>query len=189
MPTPNAVNLPDFVQEVRDLNGTELTVKIVADKASFSAATGRTRAYKALPYAFRPILEKVGDHFRTTLIPRTFKKEGPGWAPLSRRTVADRLASGYSGAHPILQRSGDLFKSLTDRSHPKHIEIYKTGRIARVEIGSSSVKFLENQMGKKEARLPARPMIPGTGNLPLDDRDRIAIKSIVQREILQRVKR
>lgn len=174
--------LPDFSLEVKDLNKTN-TIKIIPSSQSFHKLTGRTKKYKAFPYKLRPVLEKVADYVRITMIPDTFKREGPGWAPLARRTIAERIAAGYNGQHPILYRSGDLFKELTQKSHPKHIEIIKTGKNARIEIGGSSSKFLENQRGVSGTNLPSRPMIPGTGNLPLPDRDRLAIKAIVERGI------
>lgn len=176
---------------IQDLDGTSSTVKIKPDPTYFSRAQKRLEPYKALPFLFRPVLEKVADYVRITMIPNTFRYEGPGWKPLARRTIAERIQAGFQGQHPILRRSGDLFRELTQRSHPKHIEIIKTGKMSRIEIGGSSEKFIQNHLGKGEAgqRLPSRPMIPGTGNIPLQDRDRIAIKSIVDTALRQRLAR
>lgn len=179
------VRLPDVYKEIQDLDGSTSTVKFRANPDFFTAVTRRMRPYKQIPYHFKPAMEKVGDYVRTELIPRTFEAEGPGWAPLAPMTMGLRIAQGYPAAHPILIRSGDLFDELTQKSHPKHIEIIKTGKIARIEIGGSSQKFLENQMGGP--RLPARPMIPGTGNIPMPDADRKRMKQIVMEELISRI--
>lgn len=168
---------------VDDINSTKVTVTIKADKDFAATVTKRLEPYKHLPRTFRPALEEVGNYVRGTMITRTFDQEGPGWKPLRPRTIMERLSQGYPGAHPILKRSGDLYKELTRKSHPQHVEIIKTGKHARIEIGGSSKKFLENQMGVRAQRLPARPMVPGTGGLAVDTRDRVAIRDIIVRSI------
>lgn len=174
--------------EIHDLNNSRSTVRIMADKSTFATAVGKLRPYKSIPYTMRPALERVADYVRVEMIPRVFKQEGPGWRRLSPRTVMDRISMGYGGAHPILVRKGDLLAELTKKSHPNHIEIIKTGKNARIEIGGSSAKFIENQMGVQAQRLPARPMIPGTGHVPLPDRDREAIKAIILKSLRQKLK-
>lgn len=174
--------------EIQDLDRSSMTVKIMADKSTFSHAIGRLKPYKSIPYKMRPALERVADYVRVEMIPRVFKQEGPGWRRLAPRTVMERISQGYSGAHPILVRKGDLFAELTKKSHPRHIEIIKTGKNARIEIGGSSAKFIENQMGVQQQRLPARPMIPGTGHVPLPDRDRQEIARIIMKALRQQLK-
>lgn len=169
--------------EIRDLDGTQNKAVISIDKVFAARLRGRLEPYKSLPRTFRPALEQIADYVRMEMIPRTFDQEGPGWIPLAPRTVGERIAAGYSGEHPILMRTRDLFKELTDRSHPKHIEVVRVGKHARIEIGGSSKKFIENQMGVPAQHLPARPMIPGTGYLPIPDRDRKAIKSILMKAL------
>lgn len=170
---------------VQDINNSSSTVKISADKAFIAKTVGRDSPYRNLPAKFGPALEKVGDYVRTSMIPKTFHDEGPGWAPLAWRTRMDRAAGGYGPAHPILRRSGDLYRELTEKSHPKHIEIIKTGKYARIELGGSSVKFIQNQLGEGDPgqKLPRRPMIPGTGNLRISERDRLEIKRILVNSI------
>lgn len=188
---PNQIPLlPTLEVEVRELNKATGTVTIVADKSYMAKARGRLTPYKSLPYLFRPVLEKLGEYVRTEMIPRVFEREGPGWAPLARRTVAERIQAGYGGQHPILRRSGDLFRELTDKSHPKHIEIIKTGKNARIEVGGSSQKWIQNQLGEGDPgqRLPRRSMIPGTGNLPIEARDRMAMEAIVHRAMRERLR-
>lgn len=174
--------------EVQDLDKSSATVKIIADKNTFTQAVNRLKPYKSIPYTMRPALEKVADYVRVEMIPRVFKQEGPGWRRLAPRTVMERISQGYGGAHPILVRKGDLYAELTRKSHPNHIEIIKTGKNARIEIGGSSAKFIENQMGKQAQRLPARPMIPGTGHIPIPDRDREEIKRIIMKALAQKLK-
>lgn len=174
--------------EIQDLDRSRATVRIMVDKSTFTQAVGRLQPYKSIPYKMRPALERVADYVRVEMIPRVFKEEGPGWRRLAPRTVMERITQGYTGAHPILVRKGDLFAELTKKSHPRHIEIIKTGKNARIEIGGSSAKFIENQMGVQEQRLPARPMIPGTGHIPLPDRDRQEIKKIIMKALRQHLK-
>ncbi len=46
-------------------------------------------------------------------VEENFEQEGrPKWMPLAPATVKQREKLGYGGAHPILQRSGDLAKSI-----------------------------------------------------------------------------
>lgn len=175
--------LPDFVGAVENINSTRSTVKITPNLDAASRINERIKPYKHLPNTFRIALERTADYIRVVMIPRTFEREGPGWRPLARRTIAERIAQGFGGEHPILRRSGDLYRELTDRAHPRHIEIIRTGKYARIEIGGSSAKFMENQLGDNAQRLPARPMIPGTGNIPLQDRDRLMIKAILMKAI------
>ena len=138
-----------------------------------SDVSGRTEAYKNFPNTMRPALEKVADYIRMEMIPRTFNKEGPGWRQLSRRTQAERIAEGYNPKHPILIRSRDLYKELTEKTHPKHVEIIKTGKYARISIGGSSEKFIRNQLGDKELNIPARPMLPNNNTVSPIDRQNI----------------
>lgn len=145
----------------------------------------RTEPYKNFPRTARPALEKVADYVRFTMIPRTFSAEGPGWRKLSKRTQKERASQGYGATHPILVRSRDLFNELTKKSHPRHVEIIKTGKYARIEIGGSSEKFTRNQAGNLEFHIPARPMIPGTGWLKLPATDRVNIKNILETSIRQ----
>jgi hypothetical protein len=144
-----------------------------------SDITGRLKPYKNFPITAKPALSKVADYVTMEMIPRTFQQEGPGWRPLARRTKRERSAQGYGPSHPILIRSRDLFKELTEKSHPKHVEVIKTGKYARITVGGSSEKFTRNQTGDKSLRIPSRPMIPGTMGTELPDRDRQAINRIL----------
>ena len=162
-------------------------IKISANPAFASSVTGRLTPYKNFPVTLRPALEKVADYVRMEMIPRTFREEGPGWRKLSKRTQRERAAQGYNPKHPILYRSGDLFKELTDKGHPKHVEFIKTGVNSRIVISGSSEKFFRNQGGNQIFRIPPRPMFPGTGGIPLPDRDRKNINDILRAGIIQSV--
>lgn len=179
----------DWITQVRDgLNSGAPGVTIRVNPPFVSTVIGRAEPYRHFPRKAKPALEAVGDYVRTEMIPRTFRQEGPGWRRLARRTRAERAAQGYGPEHPILYRSGDLFAELTQKSHPKHIEIIKTGKYARIEIGGSSEKFVRNQAGNMFYHIPPRPMIPGTGYLPLPQRDRNNIKEILERAIKEEMR-
>ena len=158
-------------------------VEIKVDPSFISSVEGTMKPYKTFPRTLRPALEKVADYVRMEMIPRTFHQEGPGWRPLARRTQRERAALGYDARHPILYRSGDLYKELTEKGHPKHVEIIKTGKNSRILISGSSDKFMRNQGGNALLHIPARPMIPGTGGLPLPERDKKNITKILTDEI------
>lgn len=183
MLSPN-VTIPG-VGMIESPNKNRASVKITVDKAAMAAVVHRLAPYKNISRLFKPALEEVADYVREEMIPDTFHSEGPGWPQLAHRTQHERQKAGYPPRHPILKRTGDLMKELTEKSHPNHIEIIKTGRFARIEIGGSSKKFIENQLGLKSARLPARPMIPGTGNVPLQSRQQTDIANIIRRSIQQ----
>lgn len=180
--------IPTIRMEVEDIRKSRPTVKIKQDKAYYAALARKARGYKALPNQMRPALEGVADYVRQVMIPRTFRQEGPGWRRLSLRTQREREFAGYDPKHPILRRTGDLMNELTQKSHPSHIEIIRVGKNARIEIGGSSKKFVENQMGMREQNLPARPMVPGTGNIRIEDRDRIAMAEIIRRSLKKQFK-
>lgn len=171
---------------IHDINKSRSTIKIAPRAAAIGIAMRRLAVYRNLPEKSRRGLEAIGDYVRDEMIPRTFDAEGPGWKPLSQRAQTERWMDGFDPEHPILQRTGDLFDELTSRAHPKHIEIIKTGSHARIEIGGSSRKFIENQMGVREKRLPQRSMMPGTGNIPINDRDKAMMKDMIIKAIQQK---
>lgn len=177
--------LPSINLEVENIRKGKPRVVITQDKAFYSTVSDRLKPYKSIPSKFRGALEGVAEYVTQEMIPRTFKDEGPGWLPLARKTQIERAMQGYNPQHPILRRSGDLYNELTDRSHPKHIEVIRTGKYARIEIGGSSEKFIRNQLGDSELNIPARPMVPGTGGAPINDRDKKAIEEIIRKALVQ----
>lgn len=186
---PGTNKLPTIDFQVNEINRAQDSRVRIGVANSFHHNVGnQLKPYQRLPELFRPALEQIGDYVRINMIPRTFQQEGPGWAPLSPRTIADKQRLGWAN-RPILQRTGDLYRELTNKSHPKHFEIIRVGKMARIEVGGSSQKFLELQRGVVNRHLPSRPMIPGTGGTPLAERDRIEIRRIIRRAIRQRSQR
>lgn len=178
-----------WVANVTNREGPGVGIKIEPSATFVSAVSKKIQPYKNFPVTMKPALEKMADYVRVTMIPRTFQQEGPNWKPLAPRTVQERIAQGYSGSNPILVRSGDLLQELTQKTHPKHVEIIKTGKYARIEIGGSSDKFKENQKGVPSESIPSRPMIPGTGWLTLPAKDQIELKKILVTEIQKQIKK
>lgn len=67
---------------------------------------------------------KIADRVRLG-IARNFTTESAGGAPwpqLAVSTVMERRRLGFSGSHPILQRTRQLKMSWTERNHPEHSE-------------------------------------------------------------------
>lgn len=187
----NHPRLPMVDVEVKAIRNSAPRAHIMINKLQFASVASHAMArkidnYKSVPNRFRPALEAAADYIRQ-MIGDVFEQEGPGWAPLAPRTQMERAWQGYQPQHPILQRSGDLMSELTEKSHPKHIEVIKTGRNARIEIGGSSRKFVENQMGDRRARLPQRSMIPGIGGTPFSMEDKKNIESIIGKSIRQQM--
>jgi len=77
------------------------------------------------------------------------------WAPLKPATVKDRERKGFPGAHPILQRTQRLMRSLTDL----------TGDTINVQtptylgIGSATPYVAYHQSTAPRTRLPRRAII------------------------------
>lgn len=181
--------LPSIRVETQDINNTRSTVRIIQDKGFYSDAASRLKPYKALPKKLKPAMEGIADYYRRVMIPRVFQREGPGWVPLARRTQKERELMGYNPQHPILKRTGDLLQELTQKSHPAHVEVITVGKNARIEIGGSSEKFVQNQMGDRGMNLPTRKMIPGTGSINIESGDRMEIQRIIDRTIKENLRR
>src|SRR5262245_36401901 len=62
--------------------------------------------------AWPAIKERAAEGFENS-----FGKQGPGWAPLKPATVRSRIAQGYGGTSPILQRTGRLKDAYTIDLH------------------------------------------------------------------------
>ncbi len=90
-----------------------------------------------------------------------FEAEGiPAWPPLAELTIVQRRWLGFSEG-PILQRTGELLRSLTEPSHRHHIFEVKMGKTrAQIIVGTDMEKAWELGHGDPEANLPPRPMFP-----------------------------
>lgn len=83
------------------------------------------------------------------------------WAPLAPRTIRERIARGYPGTHPILERSGEYRRSFVEGDHPQH---YSSAAAAGgrwlIEEGSTDERGDRLEFG--DYRTPARPVtLPG----------------------------
>jgi phage gpG-like protein len=62
------------------------------------------------------MLDYIADKVVFPSIIRNFKEEGrPKWQGLAPRTQLERAGEGYPPAHPILYRSGELFRNSTTK--------------------------------------------------------------------------
>lgn len=162
------------------------TITIQAGPQWSAQVTDGLRPLNNMAQAISPALEAIADYIRQQMIPKVFDNEGPGWRNLAKRTQSERIAAGYNPNHPILKRTGDLFNELTNKAHPKHIEsITITEDRAMVTVGGSSEKFINNQLGRGDLNLPARPMLPGTGGLALSGADEDAITTIFKQKLTE----
>jgi phage gpG-like protein len=110
----------------------------------------------------RPAYPEVINVFRD-LARQAFATEGAAtaagpWPELKPATVAARTRAGFGGAHPILQRSRELMRSLTE----------ETGDTIHVEtpsylgIGSATPYVVFHQSTAPRKRLPRRAIIDFT---------------------------
>lgn len=83
--------------------------------------------------------------------------QGP-WAALAPATVAERIAQGYGGDHPILRRTGSLRASFVQPGGD-HIERFTgMGGGWLLEVGSQHENAAFHEHGTR--RMPARPVTP-----------------------------
>jgi hypothetical protein len=91
---------------------------------------------------------------------RNFSEEGypDKWAQLRPRTIAERLALGFPPAHPILVRTGDLMRSVTQLGHARNASEMKRGRAQlTLTLSSSDPRFARLSGGADN--MAARPMV------------------------------
>lgn len=114
-------------------------------------------------------LEKIADAGRMG-IALNFSTEAAGgekWPPLAPWTQEERASLGFAPSHPILVRSGDLKRTLTDPNHPLNLTDISThggySYIERIsiELGSLDDRFPILHAGgisDEGYYIPARPM-------------------------------
>ena len=88
------------------------------------------------------------------MIDRKFQKSGPGWVPLSARTLRRRRKNGR-GAKPLLD-TGKLRASTVANGEGGVFEVSSTGFV----VGSNLEYAAAHQFGIASRGLPARPFIP-----------------------------
>lgn len=84
--------------------------------------------------------------------------QGVKWIELADRTIAERIALGFPGEHPILYRTGALFMSLTTDAVVERTENGQGD--AHLAMGTNDERFEELQTGGGRPELPPRPMVP-----------------------------
>jgi phage gpG-like protein len=77
----------------------------------------------------------------------TERAAGDPWPPLAERTVKQRIAQGYGGDHPILQRSQDLRESMKGSSDNESAQVGPSEDIAYGAVHAN---------GSEDGKIPAR---------------------------------
>lgn len=97
-----------------------------------------------------PAMRKIAGHLADSVEESFAREEAPGigpWAPLRPDTIEERREKGY-GDGPILQRSGDLARSIL-------ADWDDTTAVAGTNLGYAA----DHQFGVEERKLPARPFL------------------------------
>ncbi|ACA57673.1 phage virion morphogenesis protein [Pseudomonas aeruginosa] len=101
-----------------------------------------------------------------------FMDEGPGWPQLSPVTVAARAAKGR-GAHPILQVTNALARSITTRADRDQAQIGSN-------LTYAAIQQLGGQAGRgRKVTIPARPYLPVLRNGQLKPSARDAVLDVL----------
>lgn len=103
----------------------------------------------------------------------TFKKQfdqegaylnGSEWKSLADSTVKQRIALGFGGRHPILQRTGTLMRSFIGKGMGHLKKVVVAGGIGTVEVGS----ILKVKGGKYLGSILTKERPISTDTLPLE---------------------
>lgn len=101
---------------------------------------------------------------------------GPSWGALAESTVLDRVRKGYPARTPILIRTGDYKRSITDPGHPQSYAVTDvTPARWRLVIGSTNPLLTFHEGGTR--RMPARPA------LRLGKVGRSRVKAVISRSL------
>lgn len=140
-------------QTVAKFVGGEITVKLSGAKSPADYVKDLNGIVKRSE-DMSPVFEAYA-RYLMGVVARNFEAEGrpKRWAALAPSTVQDRIRKGY-GPGPILERTGKLKRSLTERG--------ATGNILRIgpkslKYGSSVKYFVYHQYGT--STMPARKMM------------------------------
>ena len=107
----------------------------------------------------RPLMAELGIQAERVWINK-FRRNGPGWAPLSETTLMRRRRGG-SGAQ-ILRDTGRLFGSISARGSEG--SIYNLGSNS-LEYGTNLEYAAAHQTGVPERNLPRRAFLPNDREL------------------------
>lgn len=106
------------------------------------------------PFSDPALVGAVVAQFRT-IVRAAFASEGAStgqkWPNLAKSTQADRARRGFSPAHPILKRTGELERSLTGGGNG-----FVEATAASLTIGSNDPTFKFHQSNKPRTKLPRR---------------------------------
>jgi phage gpG-like protein len=103
---------------------------------------------------YRPVWPAVEDEFHAHMADQfrsTGEQSGAPWAPLSL-AYAHWKEVHYPG-RLVLQRTGDLYRSLTDSNDPNAIRVAESKSL---KLGSRIPYAIFHQTGARDGRLPAR---------------------------------
>lgn len=100
------------------------------------------------------LLDEIGQKVVLVSIRKNFEEEGrpEKWADLTPRTQRERVAEGYGANSPKLQRTGELKRSVTEKSNAMY-ELDKHS----LKITNYLIKGIRNDKGDELAGLVARP--------------------------------
>ena len=121
------------------------------------AAIGKFKD-EAAPTAMRIAMETMKDRF--------YEEGSPDWKELAPSTQRQRKALGYGAAGPKLRRTGDLLRSLTDKTDAMNIHLIRQYSKRTVGIlGTKDTRYPELQEGTlmEGGNIPPRWMWPGLG--------------------------
>jgi len=129
------------------------------------------------------LLDDIGQKVVLVSIRKNFEEEGrpEKWADLRPRTQRERVAEGYGANSPKLERTGELKKSVTEKSNAMY-ELDKHS----LKITNFLIKGIRNNAGDETMGLVARPFFFLQKG---DERDaeRVGIK-FIQKKVAEIVK-
>jgi len=152
-------------------------LKLVASAGSQAAVNATLDGLRKRVEDLPDLLVEMGMFCAENLLSATFAGEGanpvtgtPVWHPLAERTVEERVAQGFPGEHPILFRTGEMWRSLALRGYPSHVAEKDTLGPGRVvgRIGTTDEKFEWHQTGED----PGNPYLPKRMIWPEDEYER-----------------
>lgn len=136
-----------------------ITIKFEATPETLSDVRKLAKFFASLDLT--PEITTQVEHTVRSGFMQNFEKEGPPgqpWAPLSAYTQKRRKSLGYSGPHPILERSGGLKYSFAPGSPTGFREVLKAGGVTSIALGSNHPLADLLEGGMEEVNLPARPI-------------------------------
>ena len=128
---------------------------------------------------FRPVFRDIAKNLESGFAD-IFDNEGYGWRPLAPSTVRERAALAARGeisvgaAHPILQRTGALKRSLADRGSAEHVEVIER----HLMVYGSNVSYA-GAHDRGGGRVPQRQILQPLISRAFED----AIPGAVRREL------